>query len=68
MKVHANAKLHPNGRLLMCQRVIEQGWLATAQRGRPRYNYRRKHGSLGHRPPAARLNELLGNNLVGNYS
>ncbi len=36
------------------------GWL-------DRYNYRRKHGSLGHRPPAARLNELLGNNLVGNY-
>jgi transposase InsO family protein len=33
-----------------------------------RYDYRRKHGSLGHRPPAARLNELLGNNLLGNYS
>jgi transposase InsO family protein len=32
-----------------------------------RYNYRRKHGSLGHRPPAARLGELIGNNLVGNY-
>jgi hypothetical protein len=31
-------------------------------------NYHRKHGSLGHRPPAARLNELLGNNLIGNYS
>jgi transposase InsO family protein len=37
------------------------GWLE-------RYNYHRKHGSLGHRPPAARLNELLGNNVVGNYS
>ena len=37
------------------------GWL-------DRYNYHRKHGSLGHRPPAARLNELLGNNLLGNYS
>lgn len=37
------------------------GWL-------DRYNYRRKHGSLGHRPPADRLNELLGNNLLGNYS
>jgi transposase InsO family protein len=36
------------------------GWL-------DRYNYHRKHGSLGHRPPAARLNELLGNNLLGNY-
>jgi transposase InsO family protein len=33
-----------------------------------RYNYRRKHGSLGKRPPAARLSELLGNNLVANYS
>jgi transposase InsO family protein len=33
-----------------------------------RYNYHRKHGSLGHRPPAARLNELQGNNLLGNYS
>ena len=29
MKVHGNAKLHPNGRLLMCQRVIEQGWSLT---------------------------------------
>ena len=36
------------------------GWL-------DRYNYHRKHGSLGHRPPAARLDELLGNNLLGNY-
>jgi transposase InsO family protein len=36
------------------------GWL-------DRYNYRRKHGSLGHRPPAARFDELLGNNLARNY-
>jgi transposase InsO family protein len=28
-----------------------------------RYNYRRPHGSLGHQPPASRLN-----NVVGNYS
>jgi transposase InsO family protein len=28
-----------------------------------RYNYRRPHGSLGHQPPASRLN-----NLVSNYS
>jgi transposase InsO family protein len=28
-----------------------------------RYNFRRPHGSLGHRPPASRLN-----NLVGNYN
>jgi transposase InsO family protein len=27
------------------------------------YNYRRPHGSLGHRPPASRVN-----NLVGNYT
>jgi transposase InsO family protein len=33
-----------------------------------RYNYRRKHGSLGKRPPAARLGELIGNNVVENYS
>ncbi|MGZ6725734.1 MAG: IS481 family transposase [Solirubrobacteraceae bacterium] len=37
------------------------GWLK-------RYNYHRKHGSLGHRPPVARLDELLGNNLLGNYT
>jgi transposase InsO family protein len=28
-----------------------------------RYNYRRRHGSLSHQPPASRLN-----NLIGNYS
>jgi transposase InsO family protein len=26
-----------------------------------RYNYRRPHGSLGHQPPATRLNNLIGN-------
>jgi transposase InsO family protein len=26
-----------------------------------RYNYRRPHGSLGHQPPASRLNTLIGN-------
>jgi transposase InsO family protein len=31
-----------------------------------RYNYRRKHGSLGRRPPAARLAEL--NNALGSYN
>jgi transposase InsO family protein len=30
------------------------------------YNTRRPHGSLSHKPPAARLNEL--NNLIGSYS
>jgi transposase len=30
------------------------------------YNTRRPHGSLSHKPPAARLNEL--NNLVGSYN
>jgi len=43
------------------RRLQLTGWL-------DRYNYRRKHGSLGHRPPVARLNELQGNNLLGNYS
>ena len=35
------------------------GWL-------DHYNFRRRHGSLGKRPPAARLTEL--NNLAGNYN
>jgi transposase InsO family protein len=35
------------------------GWLWT-------YNHRRPHGSLGHKPPIARLNEQ--NNLAGSYS
>jgi transposase InsO family protein len=35
------------------------GWL-------DHYNFRRRHGSLGKRPPAARLAEL--NNLAGNYT
>jgi transposase InsO family protein len=34
------------------------GWLWT-------YNHRRPHGSLGHQPPIARLNEL--NNVPGSY-
>lgn len=29
MKIHGNAKLHPNGRLLLCRRVIEQKWSLT---------------------------------------
>ncbi len=29
MKIHANAKLGPKGRLVICQRVIEQGWSLT---------------------------------------
>ncbi len=33
-----------------------------------RYNFRRKHGALGHRPPMERLRELTGNNLPGTYS
>jgi transposase InsO family protein len=31
-----------------------------------RYNYKRNHGALGRKPPAARLTEL--NNLLGSYS
>jgi len=37
------------------------GWLE-------RYNYRRRHGALGHRPPIQRLRELTGNNVPGIYS
>ena len=37
------------------------GWLE-------RYNTRRRHGALGHRPPIERLRELTGNNVVGSYS
>lgn len=29
MRLHANAKLGPKGRLVMCQRVVEQGWPVT---------------------------------------
>ena len=32
------------------------------------YNHRRKHGSLSHQPPASRLHQLTGNNLVGSYT
>jgi len=37
------------------------GWLE-------RYNYRRRHGALGHRPPIQRLRELERNNVAGIYS
>jgi transposase InsO family protein len=33
-----------------------------------RYNFRRRHGALGHRPPIARLRELNGNNVAGIYT
>ncbi len=33
-----------------------------------RYNFRRRHGALGHRPPIARLRELTGNNVAGIYN
>jgi transposase InsO family protein len=33
-----------------------------------RYNYRRRHGALGHRPPIARLRELNENNVAGIYN
>jgi transposase InsO family protein len=36
------------------------GWLE-------RYNFRRRHGALGHRPPIHRLRELQGNNVAGIY-
>jgi hypothetical protein len=37
------------------------GWLE-------RYNFRRRHGALGHRPPIERLRELTGNNVAGIYT
>ena len=33
-----------------------------------RYNFRRRHGALGHRPPIQRLRELQGNNVAGTYT
>jgi transposase InsO family protein len=33
-----------------------------------RYNFRRRHGALGHRPPIQRLAELTGNNVTGIYT
>jgi transposase InsO family protein len=33
-----------------------------------RYNFRRRHGALGHQPPIARLRELNRNNVAGIYS
>jgi transposase InsO family protein len=33
-----------------------------------RYNFSRRHGALGHRPPIARLRELNRNNVAGIYS
>lgn len=33
-----------------------------------RYNFKRRHGALGHRPPIERLRELSENNVAGNYS
>jgi transposase InsO family protein len=37
------------------------GWLDP-------YNFRRRHGALGHRPPIQRLRELAGNNVAGIYT
>jgi transposase InsO family protein len=32
------------------------------------YNCRRPHGALSHQPPATRLAQLTGNNLLGSYT
>src|SRR5688572_15495347 len=32
------------------------------------YNYRRPHGALSHQPPASRLQQRTGNNLLGSYT
>lgn len=37
------------------------GWLE-------RYNFRRRHGALGQRPPYERLRERIGNNVAGIYT
>ena len=37
------------------------GWLE-------RYNFRRRHGALGQRPPIYRLRERIGNNVAGTYT
>ena len=66
MKIHANARTCPNSRRLLVKRVEEENWplmsAAEATAALPgwldHYNSRRRHGSLGHRPPAARLAEL----------
>jgi len=49
------------------------GWFGAAVCSGPtadvrahRYNIRRPHGALSHKPPTARLNEL--NNLLGSYT
>ena len=33
-----------------------------------RYNFHRRHGAIGHRPPIQRLRELRRNNVAGIYS
>ncbi|MET0306010.1 MAG: IS481 family transposase [Solirubrobacterales bacterium] len=33
-----------------------------------RYNFRRRHGAIGHQPPVQRLRELAGNNVAGIYT
>ena len=42
-------------------RAALSGWIE-------RYNFRRRHGALGHRPPIARLRKLNGNNVAGIYT
>jgi hypothetical protein len=42
--------------------------LSTVSLWLKRIGLRRPHGSLGHRPPAARLSELTRKEVVGNYS
>ncbi|MEZ5077259.1 MAG: IS481 family transposase [Solirubrobacterales bacterium] len=40
---------------------VLSGWIE-------RYNFRRRHGALGHRLPIQRLRELQGNNVAGIYT
>jgi transposase InsO family protein len=67
-----------NGKAERFIRTLLAGWAYGAIYGTSRertaaldgwlwaYNHRRPHGSLGHKPPIARLNEL--NNLAGSYT
>ena len=54
--LHQRMGLRPRLRQLTRTHPPTPAWLE-------RYNYRRPHGSLGHQPPATRIN-----NLVGNYT
>jgi transposase InsO family protein len=58
-----------NGKAERFIRTMLREWAYAAVSGwLERYNYRRRHGALGHRPPIQRLGELTGNNVAGTYN